>query len=55
MEQAKTTKDKTVDSTKYPLILGEFGADGNSNLPTERISFSICQLQNLTVMYFENQ
>ena len=55
MEQAKTTKDKTVDSTKDSLILREFEADGNSHLPTERSSFSMSQLKNLTVVYFENQ
>ena len=55
MEQAKTTKDKTVDSTKDPLILREFEADGNSHLPTERSSFSMSQLQNLAVVYFDNQ
>ena len=55
MEQAKTTKDKIVYSTKDPFILREFEADGNSHLPTQRRSFSMSQLQNLTVMYFENQ
>ena len=34
MEQAKTIRDKTVDSTKDPLILREFEADGNYHLPT---------------------
>ena len=55
MEQAKTTKYKTVDSTKEPLILREFEADGNSHLPTERSSFSMSRLQNLAVVYFDNQ
>ena len=55
MEQEKTTKDITVDSTKHPLIVREFEADGNSNLPTERTSFSMSQLQNLAVVYFYNQ
>ena len=55
MEQEKTTKDITVDSTKHPLIVREFEADGNSHLPTERSSFSMSQLQNLAVVYFENQ
>ena len=54
-EQAKTTKDKTVDFTKDPLILREFEADGNYHLPTERSSFCMSQLQNLAVAYFENQ
>ena len=49
MKQAKTNKDKTVDSTKTHLILREFEADGNSHLPTERSSFSMSQLQNLAV------
>ena len=35
MEQAKTTKDKTVYPTKEPLILREFKADGNSLLEGE--------------------
>ena len=55
MEQAKTTKDKTVDSTKDPLILREFEADGNYHLQTERSSFSMSQLQNLAVVYFDNK
>ena len=55
MDQAKTTRDKKVDSTKKILILREFEADGNFHLPTERTSFSISQLQNLAVVYFENQ
>ena len=54
MEQAKKTKDKTVDSTKDPLILREFEADGNSHLPTERSSLPMSQLQNLAVVYFDN-
>ena len=55
MEQAKTNKDKTVDSRKDPLFLMEFEADINSHVPTERSSFYISQLQNLTVVYFGNQ
>ena len=55
MEQAKITKDKTGDSIKDPLILREFGADENSHLPTERSSFSMPQLQNHAVVYFDNQ
>ena len=55
MEQAKTTKDKTVDSTKDSLILREFWADGNSHLPTERSSFSMSHVQNVAVVYFDNQ
>ena len=55
MEQAKTTKDKTVDSTKEPLILREFEDYVNYHLPTEKTSFSISQLQNLAVVYFDNQ
>ena len=55
MEQAKTNKDKTVDSTKDPLILREFEADRNSHLPTERSYFSISQSQNHAVVYFDNQ
>ena len=55
IEQAKTTKDKTVNSTKEPLILREFEADGNSHFPTERSSFSMSQLQNLAVVDFDNQ
>ena len=55
MEQAKTTNCKTVDSIEDPLILSEFEADGNSHLPTERRSFSMSQLQNLDVVYFDNQ
>ena len=55
MKQAKTTKDKTVDSTKAPFILRGFEADGNSYLPIERIFFSVSQLQNLAVVYFDNQ
>ena len=54
-EQAKTAKEKTVEYTKDPLILGEFEDDGNSHLPTERSSFSVSQLQNLAVVYFDNQ
>ena len=38
MEQAQTTKEKTGDSTKEPLILRECGADGNSHMPTESLS-----------------
>ena len=55
MKQAKKIKDKTVDSTKDPLILRESEADGNSYLPTERSSFSMSQLQNLAVVHFDNQ
>ena len=55
MEQAQTTKEKTGDSTKEPLILRECGADGNSRMPTERGSFSMSQLQNLAAVYFDNQ
>ena len=55
MKQAKTTKDKTVDSTKDTFILREFEADGNYHLPTERSSFSMYQLRNLAVVYFDNQ
>ena len=50
MEQAKTTKDKTVDSKKGPF---DFEADGKSHLPIERF-FSMSQLQNLAVVYFDN-
>ena len=55
MEQAKTNKDKTVDSRKDPLFLMEFEADINSHVPIERSSFYMSQLQNLTVVYFGNQ
>ena len=47
MERAKTTKD--------PLILREFEADRNYQPSTERSSFSMSQLQNLAVVYFDNQ
>ena len=54
-EQAKTAKEKTVEYTKDPLILREFEDDGNSHLPTERSYCSVSQLQNLAVVYFDNQ
>ena len=37
------------------MILREFEADGNYHLPTERISFPLSQLQNVAVVYFDNQ
>ena len=55
MEQAKTTKGKKVHSTKDPLILREFEADGTAHLPTQRSFFSMSQLQNLSMVYFDNQ
>ena len=41
MEQAKTTKDKTVHSKKDPLILRKFKADGDYQLPKEKSYFSM--------------
>ena len=55
MEQAQTTKEKTGDSTKEPLILREFEDYVNYHLPTERSSYSMSRLQNLAVVYFDNQ
>ena len=55
MKQAKITKDKTIDSTKDPLISREFEADGNSHFPTQRRSLFMSQLQNLAVIDFDNQ
>ena len=55
MEQAKTTKDKTVHSKKDPLILRKFKADGDYHLPKEKSYFSMSHQQNLAVMYCGNQ
>ena len=44
IEQSNKTREQAVDSKKDPFILKEFEADENSQLPTERIYFSMSQL-----------